>query len=266
MRTIFTLIRGSWLSASSYRLQMVFSVLNLAAVVLPLFFITRALQGVMADKIALEGGNYFAFVLLGSVAISFASETMGAFPGQLSGVVGSGMLDSFLSSPTHPITLFVGLSGYQFLWLLLRTVLYVGVGVMLGANVSLSQIPAGMVVIVFIMLAHLPFALISAAMVVAFRTPSPLNAAVLLVSNLLGGVYFPTTVVPSWIGSLTNFVPLSYGSRALRKVLLDGAGLADVARDLGAMLLIGVVLGALGAWALKLAFSYARRAGTLSQY
>ena len=39
----------------------------------------------------------------------------------------------------------------------------------------------------------------------------------LAASTLLGGVYYPTTVIPSWLASASEFVPLGYGLRALRQ-------------------------------------------------
>jgi ABC-2 type transport system permease protein len=139
-------------------------------------------------------------------------------------------------------------------------------GAVLGAHVVWSHIPAALLILVLIVLAYIPFGMISAAMVVAFRTPGPLAGGVLLASNLLGGVYYPTTSIPSWIQNLSSFIPLTYGLRSLRRVMLEGASLADVAADLGMLLLFIAVLTTLGTALLLWAFRYARRAGTMGQY
>jgi ABC-2 type transport system permease protein len=85
-------------------------------------------------------------------------------------------------------------------------------------------------------------------------------------SGLLGGVYYPTTVIPSWLEHLSVLVPATYALRAARSLLLTGAPVVEVAADLlilvGYTALLLVLTGATFAFALR----YARSAGTLSQY
>src|SRR5690606_27451772 len=121
-------------------------------------------------------------------------------------------------------------------------------------------------ILALIVLAYVPFGLLAAAMIIAFRTAGPLPQAVTGVSALLGGVYYPTHVIPSWIESLSAFVPLTYGLRALRQTLLEGQPLYSVLPDLGALVLFVPVLMCAGVVAMRAALAYARRAGTLSQY
>ena len=103
-------------------------------------------------------------------------------------------------------------------------------------------------------------------MVLAFRTAGPASQGRPLVSGLLGGVYYPTHVIPSWLQSISAFLPLSYGLRALRRVVLQGASLTAVAPDLLALLAATIILLCLGTAALSAALRYARQHGTLSQY
>jgi hypothetical protein len=61
-------------------------------------------------------------------------------------------------------------------------------------------------------------------------------------------------------------VPLSYGLRALRQVLLKGSSLSAVAPDLVALAGAALVLHAAGALAISVSLRYARHRGTLAQY
>src|SRR5690606_34752885 len=104
------------------------------------------------------------------------------------------------------------------------------------------------------------------ASLIAFRTAGPLAHGVLFASTMLGGIYYPTRVIPSWIQDLSSLIPLTYGLQALRRILLEGAPLVAVAEELGILVVFIVVLMSGGALALWLALRYARRAGTLAQY
>ena len=86
------------------------------------------------------------------------------------------------------------------------------------------------------------------------------------VSALLGGVYYPTKVIPSWIQAVSDFVPLTYGLRALRGTFLQGQSISQVLPDI--LILSGLAAALLSTswlaflWSLR----HARRAGTLAQY
>jgi ABC-2 type transport system permease protein len=266
MRETLALIKASWFTATSYRLNIVISLVGLLVSVIPLYFVTHALQPVMADSIRTDGGQYFGFLLVGMVSYSFLTVAVNGLPGSIQSGISTGTLEALLATPTRLPWLLGGLVGYNFLWTLLRSVLLLAAGVVLGAHVSVVRIPASLAVLVLLVLAYIPFGLIGAALVLAFRTTGPMLQAVLVLSGLLGGVYYPTHVIPSWIRTLSDIVPLTYGLRALRQTLLGGAPLREVAPDLIALLGFVLVLMSIAIASLTLALQYARRAGTLAQY
>jgi len=121
-------------------------------------------------------------------------------------------------------------------------------------------------VLLLVILAYVPIGLLCAALMLVFRTTGPLPNLVILLSSLLGGVYYPTHVVPSWLKEVSTFIPLAYGLRALRRVLLDGLPLAAVAGDLGVLVGWTAVLLTVSWYVLGRALQYARSTGTLGQY
>ena len=266
MRTIWAMVRASAISAASYKLALLVSVVGMFASIVPLYFVSNALQGVMASKIVGQGTQYFAFVLIGTVVVSFVSQAINSLPNAVQASVGSGMLDTLLSVPTPTPVVFAGLTSYGYLWVAVRALLTVLIGVALGAQVEWARLLPSLVVLTLIVVSYLPFGLIAAALIVAFRTDMEVRRGVLIVSTLLGGVYYPTHIIPSWIQSLSTVVPLTYGLRALRSVLLDGEPIWNSAGDLGVLLAMTAVLGMAGVTALSMAFQYARRTGTLAQY
>lgn len=266
MRKIAALCRAHWQTMLSYRVQMVVSVAGLVATVVPLYFVSGALQPVMENAIRNEGGQSFGFLLVGLVTLSLVSVAVVALPGAVASGITSGVLEALLATPTRTPTLLAGLNAFDMLWAALRGLVLVLAGWMLGANILVGQLLPGLAILVLIVLAHVPIGLLGAALVLAFRTAGPLPKGVALLSGLLGGVYYPTRVIPSWLQALSDVLPLSYGLRALRRVVLQGASLVEVAPDVLVLLAMTMVLSALGALAVSLALRYARRQGTLAQY
>jgi ABC-2 type transport system permease protein len=260
------LVRSNWQAAASYRLNMMLSLASLIVALVPVFFVARALDPHMAESIAGEGGEYFGFLLVGMIVFSFLTAAVNTLPGALRGGIGNGTFEAMLATPTSVPTLLTGMTGYGLLWTGARALLLLLGGVALGMHVAVHQLLPALLILLLILLAHVPFGLIAAAFVLAFRTPGPVPNVVLLVSALLGGVYYPTHVIPTWIQSISAFVPLTYGLRALRRTLLEGMPLHQVAADVAILAGFAAVLMAAGSYAFLLALRYARRTGTLAHY
>lgn len=268
MRETLALVRASWLTALSYRMSMVFSLVSLLVTVVPVYFVARALQPVAAKAIATQGGDYFSFLLVGYAAFMFISVAVNTIPGVVSGGISTGTLEALLSTRAPIPALVSGMVGYSFLWTTVKALVLLTAGVAFGMRpvLGIESFLTSVLILVLIVLAYVPFGILAAALVLAFRTTGPLPSAVLIGSGLLGGVYYPTQVIPSWIQLVSKAVPLTYGLRALRQTLLEGYPLSVVMPDV--MWLVGfvILLTAISLFAITEALRYARRTGTLAQY
>ncbi|HEX5438680.1 MAG TPA: ABC transporter permease [Gemmatimonadaceae bacterium] len=266
MDKTWILLRANWLVGASYRVQMLLSLVSLSAMVVPLYFIAGALQPVMAHAIASQGGQYLGFVLVGMVAFMFLSVAVSALPKVVRAGINSGTLEAYLVTPTRLSTILGGLISYEFVWSLGRCALLLGAGAVLGAHVSWRHTLDALAILALIVLAYLPFGILGAALVLWFRTTGPLPKGVITLSALLGGVYYPTHVIPSWLHGVSVAIPLTYGLRALRRVLLQGASLASVAGDAAIVAGFAAVLLVISTYTFRCALRHARRTGSLSQY
>src|SRR5687768_4672052 len=147
MHSILALVRARWLSASSYRINIVMSFLGLFLTVIPVFFISRALQPMMGDVIRQEGSQYFAFVLVGMITLSLIAESVNALPSAINSGISTGTLEALLSTPTPIPVLLAGLTGYSYLWTAARSLAMMAVGVLFGASVSWPHVPAALLVL-----------------------------------------------------------------------------------------------------------------------
>lgn len=266
MRECLALVRAAWQTESSYRLNMAISLASLGFVVVPLYFVSNALQPLMASSISSESAEYFAFTIVGALTFAIISASVTALPSAIGAAIGRGTLEAFLATPTHPAVLFAGMSGYSVLWALARAGVLLVAGITLGVHLAWSTALTSALILLLLILAYGAIGLVGSSLVLTFRTTGPLLSGVITVSAFLGGVYYPTHIIPSSLQALSKLVPLTYGLRALRQSALRGAPFAAVSGDLlvlaaqaGALLLAGTV--AVGA-----ALRHARRTGTLSQY
>src|SRR5690606_34900723 len=137
---------------------------------------------------------------------------------------------------------------------------------LLGADIAWTRIGPAVLTIGLILLSYLPFGLAAGTLILLFRTAGPISKLVIVATALLGGVYYPTHVIPSWLELLSRFIPMTYGLRALRHILLEGQSLAAVVPDLLVLAVGTAILLLLTFTAFRFALAYARRCGNLAQY
>ncbi len=263
-RALKALLRSDWLTASSYRIQLLISLLSLSLTVVPVYFVARALESTMARSIQGESQGYFGFVLFGTVVIALVSVTVSVLPAAIQSGVGSGTFEGLLLTRTKWPSLVVGLTAYQVLYGTARAVLVIVAGWALGASMTFSATPLAAVVLVLLVVVHWGIGLIGGALILYFRTSGPLSQIVVVATTLLGGTYYSTTSIPPEFRPLSLLVPASYGLRAMRRLLLDKASFADVAGDVMVLSAMTLAVLAIGGVMFSKALNHARRHGTLS--
>lgn len=266
MRAAWALFRASVHSVLTYRLELALSLANVGVMIAATYYAARALQPTMAGPIRGEGSDYFAFVLVGMIFVTLLQTAVTSFPTAVGGGIRSGTLEAMLATRATVPSLLAGMVAYPFAFTLLRCLLMAGVGAAVGVHVAWGALPAALAIAALTLVPYLALGLVAAAAVITWRTPGPLPQAAIVASTLLGGVYYPTRVIPGWLERLSDVLPLSYGLRAVRQVLLAGSGSAAVWDDVRMLLLMAVAGTALAVSALGLALLHARRTGTLAQY
>ena len=174
----------------------------------------------------------------------------------------TGTLESLFVTPVRPLTLVIGMMAYGLLWAAAEAAVLFAVGLALGVHLVGAQAVMATAILGLITLAYIPFGLFGAALLLLFRTTGPLLNGVVVGSAVLGGIYYPSHVIPSWIGQLAAVVPLTYGLRALRQLFLAGQPIAAVAGDLAVLAAFATVLLAVSWSAFAAALRHAKRAGS----
>lgn len=266
MREMLAMLRAEWLIATSYRTRLVVSLAGVAVGVVPVYFVAQAVEPLLAGAIADQGGHLFGFIVVGTIAMLFLASAVSTIPVAIGSGISTGIWEAMLASPARLWALVAGFTLYDLLWSAARAVALLLAAWAMGARIAWDGALLSIGVLVLVVLAYLPIGIISAALVLAVRSTTPLPRVVLLLSVFLGGVYYPTSVIPSWIQRVSDWIPLTYGLRALRRALLEGWTARQILPDLEMLVLFDAVLLMLAVTVFSLALRHARRAGTLAQY
>jgi ABC-2 type transport system permease protein len=266
MRSAMALIRVAFLTAASYRLALIMSVLGLGLQIVPTYYIGRTLDPFMAPAIKGQGSDYFGFLVLGTVAYLLVAAAVDSLPRAFEKGINTGTLELIFSTPSPVPALLVGLTGYEILWATARAIVVLIAAALFGFHAHWSALPAAAVILALIVGTYFGFGMIAGAMIIAYRRTASLQTIVILGSALLGGVSYPPSLIPWWARGLSPFVPLTYGLRAVRRLVIDGRDVAYVLADVGILAIFCVVILLLGSIAMTHALRRARAEGTLSQY
>jgi ABC-2 type transport system permease protein len=82
---------------------------------------------------------------------------------------------------------------------------------------------------------------------------------------VVSGVYYPVSVLPTWMEWLAKISPATYALRGARESILEGAGITDLWREIWALLIIGAVSVPLGLWTFRTGERYAKKHGKLKR-
>jgi len=265
-RAVGALLRASWLQARSYRLALLMQMGGLLVSVIPLYFVSTALQPTMARTIAGEADQFFAFVLVGSVGLLLSTGAMSTLQGAVAGGISTGYFESLLMTRASLPSILVGLTSYGMMMTLLRVSSMIIAGSLIGASIVWSKILPALFILSLLVIAHWGIGLVGASFVIAFRTAGPLTQIVGALSAFFGGVYYPVSAIPSWLGAIAKVTPIAYGLTPLRRVLIQGESFMSVAPDVAILAAMGAGTLLVGSVSIRAALRYGKKAGTLGTY
>jgi ABC-2 type transport system permease protein len=260
-------LKRDFLIEISYRFRLILQVAGIFISTLMLFFLSRLVGMGVANQMEPYGGNYFAFVLIGVAFADYLSVSLGSFSSQIRSAQMMGTLEAILVTPTSISTILFSSTLYNFSFTSIRVILYLIVGVLLfGLNLYFSNLSAFFVVMILTILAFSGIGLLSAAFIIVFKQGSPISWVIGTASGLLGGVFYPVTVLPSWLQPYAYLLPITHALEAMRKVLLKGATFSAIYNEILALSIFVILLFPLGLFAFSYGLKLARKEGSLIHY
>ncbi|NMB76977.1 MAG: ABC transporter permease [Myxococcales bacterium] len=264
---IFAFLRKDLLTDASYRLaffaQLVFVFMLTGA----FYFFARMFAGITIPSLEPYGGDYFPFVLVGLAFSSYLGVAIGSFAETIRSAQVLGTLEALLVTPTPASQLIVFSSAYAFLATTLRVLLVLLVGTLFfGVEFSHANWAGALLVLALTVVSFSFLGIFSAAVVLVFKRADPSAWLVQGLSYLLGGVYYPVSVLPDWARTVADVLPITHSLEAMRKLLILGESLSDVSRSILALVVFSAVAGPLSLVAFSLAIRRVKRDGTLSHF
>jgi ABC-type multidrug transport system permease subunit len=253
--------------ALTYRASFVISLAAALFSLTTLFFFSRFIDPGRLPSLASYGGAYLPFALLGMVLLSLQHTAASAYPQQVRAAQLAGTLEAMLATPTPSWLVLLCSPVYRFgralLSALTQCVLawaFFGVSF---ANADLLML-AWVVPLALIAFSSLGFFSATATMVL--RRSDPVGLAIGGLSTLAGGVFYPNAVLPGWLRTVGELLPITHALELLRSACFAPAPLSALWRPTLGLMLFATVAAPAGLAAFVWAVRRARRDGSLNHY
>lgn len=251
---------------TSYKAGFVLRVGGALITVAVFYFISRVFGAAAGAQIDDYGGNYFAFVLVGIALTEYVGQGIGGLGASIRESQTTGTLELMLLSPTRMSTVLLSSSLWTYASATMSVATYAVAGALLGVDFTAANVPAALLTLLLTLGAYSGLGLVAAAIVILIKRGNPLGWLIRGGSVVLGGVFYPTDVLPAGLQALAQALPVTHSLDALRRAVLLGQGLDQVGGALVALVVLTAIYVPLGLLAFAAAIRIARTDGSLGHY
>lgn len=266
MRVAWAFLKRDLLIATSYKTAFAMQLLAIFIAVPMFFFFGRLFEGGQSNLLEMYGGNFFAFLLIGMAFLDYLAVSLRTFNQSLRENQLMGTLEIVLLSPTTLAKLLIYSSLYVYALTTVRFLLYLVAGALFGLDLHDANLPAALAILMLSVVSFAAFGIMSASIIMIIKRGGVLNTVVSAASLFLGGVLYPISVLPEWMQTCSDFLPITHGLKGMRLALLSGQSTMSLMPQFLALILFAVILLPLSLLSFKLAVYRTKVTGTLAQY
>ncbi len=260
-------IKKDFLIESSYKFSFIFRIFSILVSILTYFFIDKLFGHRMVGHLEQFGVNYFSYVLLATAFFSYIGVGLGSFSSRIRFEQMQGTLEALFLTPTKISTILFSLGLWNLLFATVDMAIYIALGIFLFkisfANVNILST---LVILFLTIISFSSLGILSASFIMVFKQGNPVGWIINSLEGLIGGVYFPVTIMPGWLQFLARFFPITYAIRAVELAVYQGYAISQLTKEIGFLLLFSSLLLPLSFASFNVALKKARQHGSLVQY
>jgi len=176
-----------------------------------------------------------------------------------------GTIEYTLMAPIQRLTHMLGQTSFAVVYSMFHTIVILA-ATLLFFNITLTN--ANLVTPFVVLLAgsfsFIGFSIVGSVLPLLFpERGSQMTHVIIALLLLISGVYYPVSVLPQWMQTLSLISPATYVLEGVRAGLLEGATVQQVWAQIWPLLIIGAVTLPLGLKIFNWAERYAKRTGKL---
>jgi len=267
LKVLLAFLKRDYLLHFSYRFSLLSNIFTVLTFAGTFYYIGHLFKGTTITSLQPFGGNYFSYVLIGLALSNFVGGSLGTLSNQLRQEQLMGTLEAVLATPVSNSLVLFSMNFWNFLVALMDLVVYILVGVLIF-HVSLSQVnwPSFLIVLFLTVVSFMSLGTITASVTLIFKGGDNLAGNINVLSDFLGGIYFPVSVLPWFLKGIAYLLPTTYAIRAANKAVYMQASLNELQMEMTILFGFAVGLLLLSLKSFGFAVKKAKQYGNLAHY
>lgn len=220
----------------------------------------------ISGQTAVPAEDVAGFLIVGTLAIQAWDATVWSCGFALQSDAYQGTLPSILASPSNRMAVVLGYGLGDFVLSAPAVVVTLVVGLGFGVTFDVANPLLALTAMVLVYGSALAIGVACSGLFILSRNANPLANFLQTPIYILGGFYFPRSVLPDWLATVGAVLPITHALEALRASTLEGAGWSVVGDKLIVTLLASALFLLLGVWSLGRVDRELRRTGSLNLF
>jgi ABC-2 type transport system permease protein len=267
MRLAWAFFKRDAITALSYRISFLVQLVGNLLVLGVVYFIGKTIGSEPVAALEPYGGSFLAFLLIGIALTDCAGVSLTTFAREIREGQLTGTLEATLMSAVRLPAILVFSSLWSYFFSAIRFGMYLLVGGLLyGVSLRNANLPAAAALFILTILCFMGIGILWASVTMVVKRGEAIVTTLGYLVLLLGGVLFPSSVLPSWLQGLAELVPLKHALDGMRMSLLTGASIAELSGVMWKLAAFSAVLLPAGFGAFHLAVQAAKRNGSLTEF
>lgn len=263
----FSFLKKDFLNEISYKFHFVLQFVGIFISTVTFYFLSKLVGNNVVDALKPYGGDYFSFVLIGFAFTHYLRVSLEEFSRSIRENQLMGIMEILLVADTRLSTIIVSSSLYKFLFTSFQILIFLFMGVFFfKIDISNANYFAAIVIIILTISSFSCIGIISASFIMVFKRGDPISWAVTYVSWLLGGVYYPVSILPAWLQKFSYLLPITYSLEGMRMALLQGYSFQQLMPNILALSVFTALMLPVSLFVFRKAVNKAKVDGTLTQY
>jgi ABC-2 type transport system permease protein len=255
-------VKRDFIVFTSYRFRLLSEIVAAAIGTTVVYYVSRLVTAGPFDS----PDAYFAYCVVGFAVLQVLTAALAVLPLALRHELVAGTFERVLVSPLGAIYALLAMSVLPFLSALFTatmTILYAAL--VFGMPVDWSTAPLALPTAVLGGLAFLPFAVVITGGVLVVKQAGAGAGFIISLLVVVGGVFFPVSVLPDWIEWTSHVQPLTPALDLVRHLVV-GTPVDSTWQAIGRLALFAAVLLPPSVMFLRACLRLGQRRGTVLEY
>jgi len=257
----WSFIKRDMVTDLSYKLSFIFQIADILAGIGGYYFLAR-----VTGKAAYGGYDPFPFIVVGVAVNGYMTTCLVCFTQGLRGNQPLGTLKMALVTPTSPVAFILYSALYPLGRATIDASLYLLGGVILGLHMGHVNITGMLIIYVLSALAFSSVGILSATFTLVFKRGDPFVVLFGALAWLLGGVFYPISVLPPLLRHASQLMPVTHAIIGMRAAMLGNATLTQMLPHIALLAIFALIGLPVSLLAFTWGVTWARKAGTLSHF